>query len=134
MDEIKNQLVFLLGSFLSGLAVMFAYEAVNIFRGLFRPGIVGKLIMDVLFFIVSGVCVFQMIFLCNNGTIRSFFLFAFGAGAILYRKTFGTKISELCVRGIRKILGWIFRPVLYIWKKHLEKRLKRQLSGENEAD
>lgn len=134
MEEIKNQLVFLLGSFLSGLAVMFAYEAVNIFRGLFRPGIVGKLIMDVLFFIVSGVCVFQMIFLCNNGTIRSFFLFAFGAGAILYRKTFGTKISELCVRGIRKILGWIFRPVLYIWKKHLEKRLKRQLSGENEAD
>ncbi len=71
MDEIKSQVIFLLGSFISGVAVMLAYEIINIIRGLFRPGIVGKLFLDVMFFTVSGICVFQMIFLCNTGTIRS---------------------------------------------------------------
>ena len=50
MEEIKNQLIFLLGSFLSGILVMLAYEAVNIFRGLFRPGVFGRLFLDVVFF------------------------------------------------------------------------------------
>ncbi len=92
MEEIKSQLIFLLGSFLSGVFVMLAYEVVNIIRGLFRPGVIGRFFLDVTFFVLSGVCVFQMIFLCNNGTIRSFFVFAFGAGAILYRKTVGTRL------------------------------------------
>lgn len=124
MEEIKNQLVFLLGSFLSGVAVMFAYEAVNIFRGLFRPRVIGRFIADVLFFTVSAVFVFRMIFLCNNGTIRSFFLFAFGAGALLYRKTFGTAVSDFCVRLIRKVIHMISRPFVCLCKKILKKPKK----------
>lgn len=126
MEEIKNQLVFLLGSFLSGVAVMFAYEAVNIFRGLARPGIVGKFITDTLFFIVSGIFVFRMVFLCNNGTLRSFFVFAFGAGAILYRKTFGTKISGFCVKAVKKITYMISRPFVCICRKILKKLKKSE--------
>lgn len=126
MAEIKNQLIFLMGSFLSGVAVMFAYEAVNIFRGLFRPRVVGKFIADVLFFAVSAVFVFQMIFLCNNGTIRGFFLFAFGAGALLYRRTFGTAISGFCVRLIRKVIHIISRPFVCFCKKILKKSKKNE--------
>lgn len=117
MDEIKSQVIFLLGSFISGVAVMLAYEIINIIRGLFRPGIVGRLILDVMFFTASGICVFQMIFLCNNGTIRSFFIFAFAAGAILFRKTFGTKISDLCVRAVQKTFRFLTRPLLFACKK-----------------
>lgn len=100
----------MLGSFLSGIFVMLAYEAVNVFRGLFRPGVFGKLVVDVLFFVISGICVFRMIFLCNNGTIRSFFVFAFGAGALLYRKTVGTLLSDLIVKTVRKIWYLVTRP------------------------
>lgn len=121
MEEIKKQLVFLLGSFLSGVAVLLAYEVVNVIRGLFRPGVIGRLVLDVIFFLVSGVCVFQMIFLCNNGTIRSFFIFAFGAGAILYRKTVGTLLSDLIVKAIRKIFHLILSPFMFICKKILKK-------------
>lgn len=117
MEEIKNQLVFLLGSFLSGVLVMLAYEAVNVFRGLFRPGVFIKLVLDVLFFVISGVCVFQMIFLCNNGTIRSFFVFAFGAGAVLYRKTVGTLLSDLTVKIVRKLWHLASRPFALLVKK-----------------
>lgn len=124
MDEIKKQLIFLLGSFLSGFAVMLAYELVNIFRGLFRPGIVWKLVVDVLFFAVSAVLVFQMVFLCNNGTIRSFFIFAFGSGAILYRKAFGTMLSSLIVRVIKKVYRLIKQPYVWICEKIL-KNLKK---------
>lgn len=120
MEEIRGQLVFLLGSFLSGVAVMLAYELVNIFRGLFRPGVVTRFVVDVLFFLISGILVFQMIFLCNNGTIRSFFVFAFGAGAILFHKTIGTRISDILVRGIRKGARLISRPFSLFCKKILK--------------
>lgn len=126
MEEIKSQLVFLLGSFLSGVAVMFAYEAVNVFRGLVRPGIVGKLAADLLFFAVSAVLVFQMIFLCNNGTIRSFFLLAFGTGAVLYRRTFGTVVSRLIVKGARKLIHVISRPFVWCCGKLLKKMKKSE--------
>ncbi len=126
MEEIKNQLVFLLGSFLSGVFVMLAYEAVNVFRELFRPGVFGKLVADVLFFAISGVCVFQMIFLCNNGTIRSFFVFAFGAGALLYRKTVGTRISDLIVKAVRKVWHLITRPAAMLVKKVRAKQKQKQ--------
>lgn len=126
MEEIKGQLVFLLGSFLSGVAVMFAYEVVNVIRGLFRPGVVGRLFLDVVFFVISGVCVFQMIFLCNNGTIRSFFIFAFGGGAILYRKTLGTLISDLIVKAIKKICHLISYPFVCICRKILKKFKKSE--------
>lgn len=125
MEEIKNQLVFLLGSFLSGVFVMLAYEAVNVFRGLFRPGVFSKLVVDVLFFVISGVCVFQMIFLCNNGTIRSFFVFAFGAGAVLYRKTVGTRLSDLIVKIVRKVWYLVSRPVAILVKKVRTKRKQK---------
>ena len=124
MEEIKNQLIFLLGSFLSGILVMLAYEAVNIFRGLFRPGVFGRLFLDVVFFIISGVCVFQMIFLCNKGTIRSFFVFAFGAGAILYRKTVGTLLSDLFVKMVRKICYLVSRPFAIFYRKVANKLKK----------
>lgn len=124
MEEIKNQLIFLLGSFLSGILVMLAYEAINIFRGLFRPGVFGRLFLDVVFFIISGVCVFQMIFLCNNGTIRSFFVFAFGAGAILYRKTVGTLLSDLFVKMVRKICYLVSRPFAIFYRKVANKLKK----------
>lgn len=128
MEEIINQLIFLLGSFLSGVFVMLAYEAVNVVRGLFRPGRIGKLILDVVFFLVSGVCVFRMIFLCNHGTIRSFFVFAFGAGAILFRKTVGTRISDLIVRAVKKFLYIISYPFVTICRKLLKvfKKLEKK--------
>lgn len=126
MEEIKNQLIFLLGSFLSGVAVMFAYEAVNIYRGLARPGIAGKFLTDTFFFVISGIFVFRMVFLCNNGTLRSFFVFAFGMGAILYRKAFGTKISGFCVRAVKKVIHLISRPFVWICGKILKKFKKSE--------
>lgn len=126
MEEIKSQLIFLLGSFLSGVFVMLAYEVVNIFRGLFRPGVIGRFFMDIIFFAISSICVFRMIFLCNNGTIRNFFVFAFGAGAILFRKTVGTVISDLFVKAVRKVGHWISAPFVYICKK------MRKISKKNE--
>ncbi len=124
MEEIQKQLVFLCGSFLSGVAVMLAYEIVNVIRGLFGLRTVGKLIWDLLFFMASAVAVFRMVFLCNNGTLRTFFVFAFGAGAILYRYTFGTRISEAVQKGIRWMIYWFSRPFVWGYKKIRKKEKK----------
>lgn len=134
MEEIRSQIIFLLGSFLSGVAVMLAYEAVNVLRGLFRPGIVWKFLMDLIFFLLSGICVFRMIFLCNHGTIRSFFVFAFAAGAILYYKTVGNVLSDLIVRVIRKLWHLVTWPFVRICRgiRRMAGKLrerKRRFSG-----
>ena len=63
-----------------------------------------------------------MIFLCNNGTIRSFFVFAFGAGAILYRKTVGTLLSDLFVKAVKKIGYLISRPFVLLCRKMRKKK------------
>ncbi len=133
MEEIKSQLIFLLGSFLSGVFVMLAYEVVNIIRGLFRPGVIGRFFLDVTFFVLSGVCVFQMIFMCNNGTIRSFFVFAFGAGAILYRKTVGTLLSDLFVKAVKKIIYLFTRPFVFLCRKLRKKKKKKKEENENSS-
>ncbi len=125
MEEIRRQIVFLLGSFLSGVAVFLAYEVVNVFRGLFRPGVLGKLVMDVLFFLVSGVCVFRMVFLCNNGTLRSFFVVAFAAGALLYRETFGVRLSGFIVRVIRWVFHQFSRP--FAWMRRKFRKMKHKI-------
>jgi hypothetical protein len=117
MEEIKKQLLFLLGSFLSGVAVLFAYEGVNILKGLFHFRTFSRLVMDLIFFTVSGICVFTMIFLCNDGILRSFFTLAFVAGALVYRRIFGTRVSEGCVWVLRKVFAWISRPFVWLWRK-----------------
>lgn len=125
MEAIKNQLIFLLGSFLSGFGVMLAYEVVNVLCRLFHFRIVGRLLLDVFYFAVAGICVFRMVFLCNQGTLRSFFVVAFAIGAILYRKTFGERISEWCVRVIRKAVRVLSGPVRFFRKKS-QKRIKKK--------
>lgn len=121
MEVIRGQLVFLCGSFLSGMAVMLAYECVNVLRGLFRLRTLGKLLLDLFFFSVSSFMVFQMIFLCNDGMLRGFFVFAFGTGAVMYRKTFGTSLSAWILRTIRWIIRQVLRPVRWFQEKKQKK-------------
>lgn len=95
MELIRGQMVFLAGSVVSGFAVMGCYEMVRVLRALFHLKTVGKFMLDTIYFLVAAVFVFQMVFLCNYGTLRIFFWHCFcnGSGSLSCR------VGEKCVDG-----------------------------------
>lgn len=90
MELIRGQMVFLAGSVVSGFAVMGCYEIVRVLRALFHLKTVGKFILDTIYFLVAAVFVFQMVFLCNYGTLRIF---------------------------LASLLYWERRPVMSCWEE-----------------
>lgn len=95
MELIRGQMVFLAGSVVSGFAVMGCYEIVRVLRALFHLKTVGKFMLDTIYFLVAAVFVFQMVFLCNYGTLRIFFGIAFVMGAAACHVVLGRSVSTV---------------------------------------
>lgn len=108
----------------SGFAVMGCYEIVRVLRGLFHLKTVGKFILDTIYFLVAAVMVFQMVFLCNYGTLRIFFGIAFVLGAAAYYVVLGRSVSRGILRAIWGIRRKIIQPCVRNCKRLL-KRMKK---------
>lgn len=106
MEMIHGQLMYVAASFLSGLILMAVYDGIRAFRRLVRHGRCARFVEDWLFWAVSAVVVFQMIFALNNGILRSFFVLASAGGMLLWRKLAGDHI----VRAITAVVRLIVRP------------------------
>ena len=121
MEMIRGQMVFLAGSVVSGFAVMGCYELVRVLRSVFRLKRLGKFIFDTIYFSIVAVLVFQMVFLCNHGTLRIFFGAAFVLGAIAYHKIFGTAVS----RGVIWLLSGMCRKIIQPCVRKRKRLLKK---------
>ncbi len=103
---------------------MLAYEGIVVLRQIFRLRTGGKLFWDLLFFVSGGIVVFRMVFLCNEGTLRSFFWLAFAGGALLYHKAFGNLLSHGIVKALRWLTNLLIGPWVWICKK-ITKKVKK---------
>ncbi len=132
---------FFLGSFLSGVLLLAAYDVLRLLRRIVphsRAFVNGE---DILFWIGASIFIFRVIYTLNDGSIRSFGIFCMAAGmgmyhfslsdmlvGILYR-IFGVSILKL-VKFIKKILKKIAKPIKmgiqrlkkFVWRKHEEKQ------------
>ena len=104
----------------SGFAVMGCYEIVRVLRALFHLKTVGKFMLDTIYFLVAAVFVFQMVFLCNYGTLRIFFGIAFVMGAAACHVVLWTGILRV-IWGIRRKL---IQPCVRKCKRLLKKMKK----------
>lgn len=124
MEMIEGQLWYVGASFLWGVVLMFFYDFILVLRVRFRHGKVLVLMEDWIFWAVASLLVFQMIFLLNNGIIRSFFVIAFVLGMFVYRKI----VKNYVQRAIIAIFSFIFRPYVWILKK-IHKIYKKSLKS-----
>lgn len=113
MELIVGQFRYVLASFLWGAFLMFLYDFILVHRGKKKTGKVRLLIEDWMFWGISAIFVFQMIFALNNGILRSFFVAAFLLGMISYRKL----VKNIVQKVIRAIISFVCRPYVWICKK-----------------
>lgn len=113
MELIVGQFRYVLASFVWGAFLMFLYDFILVHRSRKKVGKIRMLIGDWIFWGISAVFVFQMIFELNNGILRSFFVVAFLLGMVAYRKLVKTFVQ----RAIKAIISFVFRPYVWICRK-----------------
>lgn len=95
MEQIEQEVRFLLYSFFTGIFLLVSYDGLRIFRRIFPHGKCVTFLGDFFFWLIGGLVVFLMCYEVNDGIIRGFSLVGIGIGMLAYH--FGP--SELIVMG-----------------------------------
>lgn len=116
---ITIELQFFLVSILWGAILLLVYDGFRILRRLVKHNGFVIAVEDLVFWVVSSVFIFAMMYHQNNGIIRGFSVMGMAIGMILYHYI----LSELVVAIITKFIHTLFRPFVMICNR--VKRLAR---------
>lgn len=119
MELIVGQLKYVFASFFLGIFLMFLYDFLLAHRDIKKIGKILLFIEDWIFWEISAIFVFQMIFQLNNGILRSFFVIAFLLGMTGYRKVVGNTVQK----AIKTVVTFVSRP--YVWLKRKIKKMQK---------
>lgn len=122
--------VFLLHAFLLGVRVCFIYDWLRILRRAIPHGDGTVALEDILFWIYCGAEVFLLMQRESDGNMRWFAMLGAFAGMLLYRRLVSPWFVKYLSRALRKIIGWILRPLRFLKRVifRLVKRVKIRLT------
>lgn len=138
-EAIIVELEFFVVSILWGGIIIAFYDCLRIIRKVIKHNGFFIALEDVLYWVVSSLLIFNMMYKQNNGIIRTFSILAMFIGMMLYYNL----LSELLVEKISFILIKIkkivkkLKKVAYIKIKRLKNKVKSSkilLSGYGEGD
>lgn len=121
---VAGELLFFSRSFFLGFMLRMCYDPLVLLRKALRHPWWLVNLQDVLFWAVSSLCMFGLLFRENNGTPRLFALAGILAGMILYHLGPGKLI---CVSFVRFRKG-----IQNLWKKWLKKKEKSDMIKEQQ--
>lgn len=127
---ILAELSFFVTSFAWGVLLFFIYDCLLIFRNIIKHSRFVTAIEDFVFWIVSGVLIFQMMYTKNHGTIRWYFIIGLALGMIFYRNAISSVFVKLLTNVLKKIIAIIKRVFFIITMpfriifKHIQKFLR----------
>lgn len=131
VEEIYQEGKFFLASLLSGIAILFLYDFLRIFRCVFPHKKWVIFWQDYFFWVLSGFFVFLMVYQVNEGNIRSFALLGMGLGMGMYHLGPSTAWVRLVSRALkfvlrifRQIYNFIKSPFVFLSKKWKVKKKK----------
>lgn len=102
---------FLLVSMMWGIVLGGVYDIVRIFRRLvIHRSVIWICVEDILFWIGTGLIVFYVAYVMNDGGIRGFSIAGFVMGAVIYH--FGTR--GWLVENVSGIIKFLFKPLKII--------------------
>lgn len=115
-QNIINEAYFFGCCVLTGIAVIFMYDVLRVFRRIVKHGVVAIGIEDFIYWVGCSFFVFHMIYIRNDGIIRGFAILAIVLGMLTYNLT----ISRIFVKYISMILNKIIKivtdPIKWILK------------------
>lgn len=113
---INLEVRFFLTSVMWGGILFILYDALRIIRRIIKHCEVIIAIQDILYWMISSVLIFRMMYQMNNGIIRGFSVLGITIGMILYKYL----LSDWVVDGISYLLntliGWIKKLILFLMK------------------
>lgn len=125
MNElIQMEVRFFLTCILWGIILLAVYDMLRIFRRIIRHGKILLSLEDILFWIISGILIFKMMYKQNNGIIRGFAILGMGIGMLFYNRLFSGHIVKgisfviiKIIKVFKKTIGFLLRPAKYIFLK-----------------
>lgn len=123
-QDIINEVYFLADSIVMGIIITFVYDFILIGRRVVKHNLFFISLEDSVFWAACAVTVFYMLYKENNGILRWFAVFGAALGMLLYKRTVSGRFVRLMslfikkeIHIIHKVLGFIFKPFLWIVKK-----------------
>ncbi|MFA9378225.1 MAG: spore cortex biosynthesis protein YabQ [Lachnotalea sp.] len=115
-QNIINEAYFFGCCVLTGIAVIFTYDVLRIFRRIIVHGVFAIGIEDFIYWVGSSFFVFHMIYIRNNGTIRGFAILAIVLGMIMYNVTISNFIVKYISIILNKIINIVTAPIKWVIK------------------
>lgn len=106
-----RELMFFGLAVLRGMLIMAIYDGIRIFRRVLPHGVWSVALEDVLYWFLSALLVFQLIYRENDGALRGYALAAVAVGMFVYHQTVSTWLVEHIAWILNGCLGIICRPV-----------------------
>lgn len=103
-QELAIELQFFAICILWGGLILLAYDFLRVIRRLIKHGTVLLAAEDLIFWVISAVLIFAMIYRQNNGVIRAFSIMGMTAGMLLYNMTVKDHLVNIIVKGIRILI------------------------------
>lgn len=119
MITIAEQVYIFLYAVIGGALIAFLYDILRIKRRTIKTGIVIVTLEDILYWLVSAVLMFILVYNTNNGEIRGYIFIGNTLGVILYLSLLSKLIitsSMMIIKLIKKILAFIWKIFSYPFK------------------
>lgn len=114
-QDVIAQSQFWLWCLATGVLITFLYDLFRIFRQVCPHGKYAVSIEDVIFWVLSGIIVFRLMYKLNDGTLRWFTIFGLLCGMYLYKKIIGDHIvnfmSTVITRTLHLVEGILIPPL-----------------------
>ncbi len=123
-DAIMVELRFFGTSALWGVLLLTFYDALRILRRVISHNGFFVALQDIMYWVISGVLIFHMMYKQNNGIIRGFAILAMLLGMIIYHTVISDKLVDT-ISGILnkmielsgKLILLFFKPVRFLLRK-----------------
>lgn len=112
-DSIGLEVQFFLVSILSGAILLFVYDIIRIFRRIIKHSKVLVAIEDILFWVVSSIFIFIMMYKQNNGDIRGFSIMGMVIGMLVYNHLISKFFINISTTIINKVI-WVIKKLIMI--------------------
>lgn len=122
---------------LRGVLILALYDIIRIIRRVMPHGIWVITLEDIIYWMITALLVFQLLYRENDGAVRGYALLAVAVGMLLYHRTFSnwlvTRISGVlnwCLGILLKPFAAIYRKVVQVLRmagRFYKKKLKKQL-------
>ncbi len=114
--EIWTELTFFSNCVLWGMYLLIFYDVLRIIRRVFPRGAILVGIEDIIYWTISGLLIFRMMYQQNNGIIRGFAILGMFLGMLIYHNLVSQPLVELISGFLNKIKGAILYVIHLILK------------------